>query len=450
MDRQTIQERFGIIGGSAAIRHVIDQVRLVARTDATVLIEGESGVGKEIIARTVHALSSRKHGRLVIVNCGAIPEGLIESELFGSEKGAYTGAVGTRTGYFEEADKGTVFLDEIGEMPLSAQVRLLRVLESGEFSRVGSSTLRSSDARVIAATNKHLADEVRKSRFREDLFYRLATVIIEIPPLRDRRDDILPLFENFLHQLSQEYGNAGLRLEDSARELLLRYRWPGNVRELRNVAERVAVLHRGERLTDEDIRPLLRGAASPSAMSGLVPVSEAGAGSATQRERELIYRALLELRMEIRDLKRAMAAAGVAAPVDEESGRETGFVYYDKPADRDRFEDALFEIADDLPGRARALPPGPAGKYVPEVGDDNGRADAGAAADSDDDVAAPGYADQEELPTLESAERDLIVEALRRFEGNRRQTARALGISERTLYRKIRQMEEEGQGVSDK
>ena len=210
MDRETIQQRFGIVGSSAAMRHVIDQVRLVARTDASVLIQGESGVGKEVIAAYDSTkLSSRKHGRLVVVNCGAIPEGLIESELFGNEKGAYTGATDRRTGYFEDADKGTIFLDEIGEMPLQAQVRLLRVLESGEFSRVGSSTMRKSDARVVAATNKDLAAEVRKSTFREDLYYRLATVVIEIPPLRQRKDDIHPLFDRFLHDLSPGIQQCG-------------------------------------------------------------------------------------------------------------------------------------------------------------------------------------------------------------------------------------------------
>lgn len=417
MDRETIQARFGIIGESAAIRHVVDQVRLVARTDAYVLIEGESGVGKEVIARTIHQISARKHNRLIVVNCGAIPEGLIESELFGNEKGAYTGAVERRIGYFEEADKGTIFLDEIGEMPLAAQVRLLRVLETGEYSRVGSSAVRKADVRVVAATNKVLADEVKAKRFREDLYYRLATVVIDIPPIRDRREDILPLFEKFLFDLSQEYNSPMRRLDDSARDLLLRYRWPGNVRELRNVAERLVVLHRGETLSDADIRPYLRGVSGSSEPGGLVLSSpdDSEPGPATSRERELIYRALLELRQEIRELKRQISDATTARPE-----------YFDDEEEDDVIEEAPFEIAEDHEPW-RALPAGPS-----PAGSSPGQTDASSEPHDDED-----------LPTLEDAERELISEALRRFDGNRRRTARALGISERTLYRKIRDIEED-------
>ncbi|MFQ5571181.1 MAG: sigma-54 interaction domain-containing protein, partial [Rhodothermales bacterium] len=234
MDRQAVQERFGIVGTSAALRHVIDQARQVAGTDITVLIEGESGVGKELIAHAIHEISPRRHGPLKILNCGAIPEGLIESELFGAEKGAYTGATEKRSGIFEDADGGTIFLDEIGEMPLAAQVRLLRVLETGAFSRIGSSTIRKTDVRVIAATNKNLGREVEAGRFREDLYYRLSTMLIHIPPIRERREDILPIFEGFLHQFSQKYGRSFPRLDERAMQLLQQYRWPGNVREIRN------------------------------------------------------------------------------------------------------------------------------------------------------------------------------------------------------------------------
>lgn len=419
MDRDTIQQRFGIIGKSAAMRHVVDQVRLVARTEATVLIQGESGVGKEVIARTIHELSSRKHGRLVVVNCGAIPEGLIESELFGNEKGAYTGATDRRTGYFEEADKGSIFLDEIGEMPLQAQVRLLRVLETGEFSRVGSSSMRRSDARVIAATNKDLGAEVRRGAFREDLYYRLATVVIDIPPLRERKDDIFPLFDKFLFDLSQQYNSAGRRLAQGARDLLLQYRWPGNVRELRNVAERVVVLHRGNEISADDIRPFLRGVSATSPTGELMQIPQDESEPSGVRERELIYRALLELRMEIRELKQQImrAGAGTGSPPPRPAADDSDYYFYDERADEDKvIEEAPYEIADEAYFEPRSLPPGPTGTPEPP-------------ADS--------------LPTLEDAEKELIAEALRRFDGNRRQTARALGISERTLYRKIREIEEE-------
>ena len=246
MDRQSMQERFGIIGASSGVRNALDRVRLVASTEITVLIQGESGTGKELFAQALHETSGRRHRKMQVMNCGAIPEGLIESELFGAEKGAYTGAVERRQGYFEEADGSTIFLDEIGEMPLTAQVRLLRVLETGEFSRVGSTAILKSDVRVVAATNKDLAREVEAGRFREDLYYRLSTVILHVPPLRDRREDILPIFEHFQHRFSQQYNTSGRRLDLNAREMLMRYRWPGNIRELRNVAEQTVVLRTGD------------------------------------------------------------------------------------------------------------------------------------------------------------------------------------------------------------
>ena len=245
MDRQTVQKRFGIIGESPGIHHVIDRVRQVARTDISVLIEGESGVGKELVAQAIHELSLRRHKALKVINTGAIPEGLIESELFGAEKGAYTGATERRRGLFEEADGGTIFLDEIGEMPQSTQVRLLRVLESGTFNRVGSTVMQRTDARVVAATNKNLGSEVADGRFREDLYYRLSTVIIHVPPLRERRDDIRPIFDAFLYSSSQKYQSPPRTLTAAAYDLLESYQWPGNVRELRNVADQVVVLHRG-------------------------------------------------------------------------------------------------------------------------------------------------------------------------------------------------------------
>ena len=420
MDRQAIQERFGIIGASPAIHHVIDRTRQVARTDITVLIEGESGVGKELIAHAIHEISLRRHRQLKVINTGAIPEGLIESELFGAEKGAYTGASERRTGLFEDADGGSVFLDEIGEMPPATQIRLLRVLETGSFNRVGSSKVLKTDARVIAATNKNLGHEVEAGRFREDLYYRLSTVIIRVPPLRERKEDILPIFESFLHELAQKYGTPRRRLTDNARHLLQRYRWPGNVRELRNVAEQVVVLHRGASVDSDALRPLLRGITSAkSPGTALMPI---GREPDAYRERELIYRALLEIRHSLQQLHRRVAALGAIPERDgsaevfglTDGGRDVPLL--GEPATEPRgpvIEDAAYELEADAD-------PGPT----------NGQsADLGTA--------------ELLLPTLESAERELINKALQHFEGNRRQTAKALGISERTLYRKLKEVDEE-------
>jgi DNA-binding NtrC family response regulator len=424
MDREVIKERFGILGASAVIDKVIDRARLVSRTDINVLIEGESGVGKELIAQLIHQISPRKHKSLVVVNCGAIPEGLIESELFGAEKGAYTGSVERRRGHFEEADGGTMFLDEIGELPLPAQVRLLRVLETGEFSRVGSSVTQRTNVRVVAATNKNLAREVEAGRFREDLYYRLSTVLIHIPALRERREDILPLFDHFTHRFAQKYGVPGRRLSTDARELLARYSWPGNVRELRNVAEQAVVLLRTPEVSADDLRPLLRGV---SASTGLVPVSRTDRRDDQPedvRERELVYRAMIELRMEMRELKEQVATLvsrlGVVARRGEEeslTGPRRDFVIVRDPDDllSSMVEDIPFEIE---PEEARQGSNGAhEGSAVPEAPSD------------------------QSLPTIEDAERKLIGEALERFEGNRRQTARALGISERTLYRKLKDLD---------
>ena len=409
MDRASLQERFGIIGQSEGIRHVLDRIRQVARTEITVLIQGESGTGKELFAQAIHQLSERRRKPVAMVNCGAIPEGLIESELFGNEKGAYTGAVERRHGYFEEANGSSLFLDEIGEMPLTAQVRLLRVLETGQFSRVGSSSTLQTDVRVIAATNKDLGQEVRAGRFREDLYYRLSTVIIEVPPLRERREDIMTLFEHFQRRFAEQYNTPRRRLDESARQLILRYRWPGNVRELRNVAEQTAVLLRGETITAEDVRPYLRGVTAGGGDIGLLPAPMAPhPPDGEDRERELIYRALMELRVDMREMKEELSAltAGLRGAAAGGTVPRSSALIVHRDADRDDFapmiEDVPFEIEGDLAG-----------------GD------------------VPSQTREPSFPTLEDAERRLIEEALERFEGNRRQTAKALGISERTLYRKL-------------
>ncbi|NNF58649.1 MAG: sigma 54-interacting transcriptional regulator [Rhodothermaceae bacterium] len=459
MDRQAFQERFGLLGDSAALRRVMDRVRQVAPAGITVLLEGESGVGKELIATAVHELSKRRHRPMVVVNCGAIPEGLIESELFGAEKGAYTGATERRTGYFEDADNGTVFLDEIGELPLAAQVRLLRVLESGQFSRVGSSQTLSSDVRVIAATNKDLAAEVRAGRFREDLYYRLSAIILRIPALRERREDIVPIFEHYLHRYGQQYNAARLRLTASARELLRRYNWPGNVRELRNVAEQAVVLIRTDEITAEALRPLLRGV---SASAGLALASKEPP-SGSSRELELIYRALLELRMEMRELRAALwQRTGQPEQRPSEYGPPEPGSTLPVPTSAPTFESSSFEhaLARDLGGAFEVPEEGSAFSDEPEVVDGGEVPFEALFAQADADVADADFEIEDEdnemaralergstLPTMEEAERLLIVEALRRFDGNRRQTAEALGISERTLYRKIKDLEAAGVDV---
>jgi DNA-binding NtrC family response regulator len=437
MDRSSLQERFGIIGTSPGIRHVIDRVRQIAGTGITALIEGESGVGKELVAHAIHDLSSRRHKTMLIVNCGAIPEGLIESELFGAEKGAYTGAVERRTGYFEEANASTIFLDEIGEMPLTAQVRLLRVLETGEFSRVGASNLLKSDVRVIAATNKDLAREVEAGRFREDLYYRLSTVIIRVPPLRERREDILPIFEHFQHRFAQKYNSSAPRLSSDARALFLQYRWPGNIRELRNVAEQTVVLLGRDEVTAEDVRPYLRGVSATGSGVGLVPVGHA-AGSETfssdsgqsGKEREIIYRALIELREEVRGMKEQMTLMGASGSGSGSAGAARGEHGHGPHA---------HAAGPATAGRAAAEPED-APRYLMLHGGDEDRYIEDVPYELDMEEEAPTE-DPNRLPTLEEAERTLIATALERFEGNRRQTAEALGISERTLYRKLKDMD---------
>ncbi|WP_103020687.1 sigma-54 interaction domain-containing protein [Salinibacter altiplanensis] len=475
MDRASIQERFGIVGTSDAIKNVIDQARQVADTDITVLLQGESGVGKELIAQALHELSMRRHEQMVVVNCGAIPEGLIESELFGAEKGAYTGAVEERVGYFEEADEGTIFLDEIGEMPKNAQVRLLRVLETGQFTRVGASQQQQVDARIVAATNKDLAEEVQKGTFRKDLYYRLSTVLIDIPPLRERADDVLPIFETFLHEFSQEYNSSRKQLTTDAEDLLETYRWPGNVRELRNIAEQVAVLMRTEEVSADDLRPLLRDIGQASASTGLMrvepgPEDQASGGGAEDdlRQRELLYRAILEMRMDMRDLKERidslMSNVGVVVPREvAERGDFPGdyddFVVVnseDGPTaprghrERDRrhggevdsmMRDVIYEVEESGPARPtrpRRDRPSPPDSEAPSSTEAEADTTAEAKIETDPATETP-----DELPTLEESEKQLISRALKQFDGNRRKTAEALGISERTLYRKLKDIDED-------
>lgn len=428
MDREALQERFGITGESSAIRQVVDKIMQVSETDITVLLQGESGVGKDVTARAIHSLSKRKRNDLVIVNCGAIPEGIIESELFGHEKGAFTGAHEARKGYFEKADNGTIFLDEIGDTPKNIQVKLLRVLESGEYFRVGSSKMMTTDVRVVAATNKDLWELVQEGEFREDLYYRLDTVKIKLPPLRDRKEDIIPIFRQFVTEFSSKYDSVFQGFSDEAKELLTSYRWPGNVRELKNVAEQLVVLEKSQFIDKDRLQKYLKGRQHLGSTDNLPILSRK-----EQKEDEfsfdkeppnaesgIIYRALLEMQTDISDLKKMLAKFLYSSFADKDVKA------LPSPVPRDIDPN---DISSHLQGQFDSYSLG-----INQPGNK-----------SDDDEPAEeinemqDFFDGKEIPSIEEAEKFLIEQALKRYEGNRRKASDALGVSERTLYRKLDQ-----------
>lgn len=428
MDREALQERFGITGESSAIRQVVDKIMQVAGTDITVLLQGETGVGKDVTARALHALSKRNRNDLVIVNCGAIPEGIIESELFGHEKGAFTGAHEARKGYFEKANGGTIFLDEIGDTPKNIQVKLLRVLESGEYFRVGSSKMQTTDVRVIAATNKDLWEQVRDGDFREDLYYRLDTVKIKLPPLRERQEDIIPIFRQFVTEFSSKYDSVFQGFSDDAKELLTSYRWPGNVRELRNVAEQLVVLEKSQFIDKERLQKYLKGRQHHGSTDNLPVLSRRNEESDNHYQQEssadsgIIYRALLEMRTDIGDLKKMLAKflyssfaeKGVKALPSAMPRNIDPNDISSHFRDSDNFDDVSLGISS--PASPEIDPDENSGKNELE-----------------------GFFSGEEIPSIEDAEKFLIEQALKRYEGNRRKASDALGVSERTLYRKLDQ-----------
>lgn len=419
MDREAFQERYGILGSSPGIRQVIDKIMQVAETDITVLMEGESGVGKDVTARAIHALSRRKHHDLVIVNCGAIPEGIIESELFGHEKGSFTGAHESRKGYFEKADQGTIFLDEIGDTPKNVQVKLLRVLESGEFFRVGSSQLRTTDARVIAATNRDLWQLVREGQFREDLYYRLDTVRIKLPPLRERQEDILPIFRKFVTEFSAKYDSVFRGFSDEAKELLLSYRWPGNIRELRNVSEQLVVLEKSQYIDKQTLQKYLKGRQKEGSTDNLPVLSADGTDSGDESGPEgsgdrLVYRALLELQSDMNDLKKMLGQFLYSTFTSKEIRALPPAVR--RTIDPNELNPDLYE--DRFPVSGSEQPSGEPTGDSNEIGE---------------------FFSGERIPSIEETERFLIEQALKRFDGNRRKASETLGISERTLYRKLDQ-----------
>lgn len=428
MDREAFQERFGLIGESAALKQVIDKVIQVADTDITILLEGESGVGKDITAKAIHEVSKRKNENMVIVNCGAIPEGIIESELFGHEKGAFTGAHEAREGYFEKANGGTIFLDEIGDTPPNVQVKLLRVLESGEYFRVGSSKMRTTDVRVIAATNKDLWKLVQEEKFREDLYYRLDTVKVKLPPLRERPDDIIPIFRTFVTEFSAKYDSVFKGFSDEAKELLISYRWPGNVRELRNVAEQLVVLEKSQFIDTEKLQKYLKGRQHTGSADNLPMLADqhqntSSNGAFGDGEQQLIYRALVELRNDISELKK-MLGTFLYSTFSQKNLKALPQNIQDE-VQHSNMSDLDIDV------------------------DDTADEDIGVQSFDEADISEEREEQGEEIfnrffntgtiPSIEKTEQFLIEQALQKFEGNRRKASEALGISERTLYRKLDQ-----------
>lgn len=434
MDREAFQERYGLIGESAALKQVIDKIMQVADTDITVLLQGESGVGKDITARAIHSISQRKHNDLVIVNCGAIPEGIIESELFGHKKGSFTGAHEAREGYFEKADGGTIFLDEIGDTPKNVQVKLLRVLESGEYFRVGSSNTQKTDVRVIAATNKDLWQHVQDGEFREDLYYRLDTVKIKLPPLRERQDDIIPIFRKFVTEFSAKYDSVFKGFSDDAKELLTSYRWPGNVRELRNVAEQLVVLEKSQFIDTDTLRKYLKGRQHTGSADNL-PVlfgqsdsrskDSDGGRSLGQGDQQLIYKALVELRNDIGDLKKMLGSFLYSTF----SGKNLKALPQNIQDEMEDVDISPVNVNTDE-AKSEADTIGVQSYSEADISEE----------EEDEAVSAfRKFFNGDSIPSIEKTEQFLIEQALEKFDGNRRKASEALGISERTLYRKLDQ-----------
>ncbi|MCP9292234.1 MULTISPECIES: sigma-54 interaction domain-containing protein [Gracilimonas] len=426
MDREVFQEQFGLLGKSEAMRQVIDKIMQVAKTDITVTLQGESGVGKDVTARAIHAMSDRSRNNLVIVNCGAIPEGIIESELFGHEKGAFTGAETSREGYFEKANGGTIFLDEIGDTPKNVQVKLLRVLENGEFFRVGSSKVQTTDVRVIAATNQNLWQMVQDGSFREDLYYRLDTVQIKLPPLRDRQEDIIPIFRKFVEEYSARYDSVFKGFSDDARELLISYRWPGNIRELRNVAEQLVVLEKSQFIDTDKLQKYLKGRQRQGRTDNLPMVADdayqaesKGPGSDfDHKDRELVYRALVELRNDIADVKKMFA--NFLYSTFSNKGLKALPASVRDEMDKAEVSGVNVDLGDHATLGMQSMP------EQPEL-------------DEEEESELVDFLQNNEIPSIEEAEKFLIHQALKRFDGNRRKASETLGVSERTLYRKLDQ-----------
>ncbi len=416
---QAIKQRFGIIGNSETLNRAIQKSIQVSPTDISVLVTGESGVGKESIPKIIHQLSHRKHNKYIAVNCGAIPEGTIDSELFGHEKGAFTGATQTRNGYFEVANGGTIFLDEVGELPLTTQVRLLRVLENGEFIKVGSSKVQKTDVRIVAATNVNMFEAIEKAKFREDLYYRLSTVDINLPPLRERQGDIFLLFRKFASDFALKYKMPTIKLNEAAVALLLKHRWSGNIRQLRNVAEQVSVLEQDRNITANTLKAYLP-VYGTSNLPAVIKTKKDESDFSS--EREILYKVLFDMKSDLNDLKQLtleLMKNGNVADVEKDNesliqkiyGKETPKKQaYDSP----REETEVLSIPEINTNNTEIIPPVDKYHFAEEI-------------------------EEEETLSLHDKELELIKKSLERHEGKRKLAAAELGISERTLYRKIKQ-----------
>ena len=415
----SIKQRFGIIGNSPQLNHAIEVAAQVAPTEMTVLITGESGSGKESFSKIIHQLSVRKHGKSIAINCGAIPEGTIDSELFGHEKGSFTGAYDARKGYFEVTDGGTIFLDEIAEMPLSTQARLLRVLENGEFIKVGSSKVLKTDVRVVAATNVDLLTAVERGKFREDLFYRLSTVPISVPPLRERGRDIDLLFRKFTSDFAEKYRVESIKLDEAAKEVLLRYRFPGNIRQLKNLAEQISALELERNVTAETLIKYL------PQNRGTVPAIYRGENSESSEslnERDLLYKVLFDMKKDMNELKKLVRDVIQNGNSDGQAIEDHANLF--KSID-ENFETTLrpgSKTQDEAPYYLETKHVEPGDYELEKV----------------EDVS---HEMEEESLSIEKKEKELIIKALRKNNNKRKYAAKDLGISERTLYRKIKQYE---------
>ena len=420
MDLQSIKNRFGIIGNSPGLNHALNTAVQVAGTDLTVLIVGESGVGKEVFSQIIHSLSARKHNPFIAVNCGAIPEGTIDSELFGHEKGSFTGAVDSRKGYFETVNGGTIFMDEIGEMPLGTQARLLRVLETGEFIRVGSSKVQKTDVRVIAATNRELLEFTQKGRFREDLYYRLSTVPIRVPSLRDRKEDILLLFRKFVVDFAERYKTTAVQLDEEAKQLLLTHQWPGNVRELKNIAEQISVLSPTPQVSGKEMRIFL-----PEKKENRFPVLAGHTPTGEfDNEREILYKLFFDMKKDVTELKKMFveilqnpSLAGTAANFTKESILND----YENINDNNQIGTTHHSINTVSPTNQSGFLPS---NNQPVIL-------------TNEEIQQ--HEEIEESLNIMDKEKELIIKALKKHKGKRKDASLDLGISERTLYRKLKE-----------
>ncbi len=417
-DIQSIKNRFGIIGNSPALNYALQVAIQVAATDLSVLIVGESGVGKESFSQIIHALSSRKHNAFIAVNCGAIPEGTIDSELFGHEKGSFTGAVDSRKGYFETVSGGTIFLDEIGEMPLGTQARLLRVLEAGEYIRVGSSKVQKTDVRVIAATNKDLYESAQNGKFRKDLYYRLSTVPIRVPALKERKEDIPLLFRKFVVDFSERYKTTPVQLDDEAKNLLINYHWAGNVRELKNIAEQLSVLSKQQIITGPELQQFL-----PEKSGNRLPVlsSSQPANGEFANEREILYKLFFDMKKDVTELKKMFleilknpSLENMAASFTSES------LQRDHVLNSSDYNTPVLQNI-----QPAALPSVTQSSNQPVI--ISGKND------------IHEHEEVEESLNINDKEKELIIKALKKHRGKRKDASLDLGISERTLYRKLKE-----------